>query len=79
MVFLFRVITKIQSRKIIYGTEYCKTDFKVELYTNDDYLTTKTYKPLLKFQTEESEIMYKCELRMLVIIYRWNDGKINRK
>ena len=40
----------------MYGFEHCKTEFEIELCTNDEHVIAKMYKLLLKFETEEEQV-----------------------
>lgn len=60
IVFLLQLLKALKQKRV-YGFEYCKTEFEIELCTNDDVIA--------KFIN-----LRKKWAKILVIIYRWNNG-----
>lgn len=74
------ILCKIRRKEIFYDFEQNKTESETELCTNDEHITIKMYKPLLKYQIEEEQ-MKECMVKWAknfgcTTVYRWTNGKM---
>lgn len=48
-----QLLERLKVNKRVYGCEYCKTEFEIELCINDEHVIDKIHKLLLKFEKWE--------------------------